>query len=51
MVYAPHLLKTAQIEKYSYEQFLKDLINECEKDIRLCLGNLISYLFSNYKIF
>jgi len=40
MVYAPHLLKTAQIEHYSHEQFLKDLINESEKDIRLCLGKI-----------
>ena len=40
LVYAPHLLKTYHIENYSHEQFLKDLVNECEKDIRLCLGNL-----------
>ena len=39
LVYAPHLLKTYHIENYSHEQFLKDLINECEKDVRLCLGN------------
>jgi 5-methyltetrahydropteroyltriglutamate--homocysteine methyltransferase len=44
MVYAPHLLKTYQIENYSHEQFLKDLIHECEKDIRLCLGEFISHL-------
>ena len=37
MVYAPHILKTSEIENYSHEQFLKDLTNECEKDIRLCL--------------
>jgi 5-methyltetrahydropteroyltriglutamate--homocysteine methyltransferase len=43
MVYAPHLLKTYQIENYSHEQFLKDLVNECEKDIRLCLGEFIIY--------
>jgi hypothetical protein len=38
MVYTPHLLKERQIPNYSREQFLKDLIDECEKDIRLCLG-------------
>lgn len=37
MVYAPHLLKTSPIDNYPHEQFLKDLINECERDIRLCL--------------
>lgn len=37
MVYAPHILKSSEIDNYSHEQFLKDLINECEKDIRLCL--------------
>ncbi|CAF1652905.1 unnamed protein product, partial [Didymodactylos carnosus] len=31
LVYSPHLLKTGFIEKYSYEQFLKDLTNECER--------------------
>jgi len=40
MVYAPHLLKTSEIEHYSHEQFLTDLIHECEKDIRLCLGKI-----------
>ncbi|CAF5133901.1 unnamed protein product, partial [Rotaria magnacalcarata] len=38
MVYSPHLLNTGSIENYSYEEFLQDLTNECEKDIRLCLG-------------
>ena len=38
MVYTPHLLNERQIPNYSREQFLKDLIDECEKDIRLCLG-------------
>ncbi|CAF1570951.1 unnamed protein product [Rotaria magnacalcarata] len=37
MVYSPHLLNTGSIENYSYEEFLQDLTNECEKDIRLCL--------------
>ena len=27
----------ATIRGYSHEQFLDDLTNECEKDIRLCL--------------
>ncbi len=44
MVYAPHLLKTPQLDNYSHEQFLKDLINECEKDIRFCLGK-IQFIF------
>jgi 5-methyltetrahydropteroyltriglutamate--homocysteine methyltransferase len=38
MVYIPHLQKVGHIDNYSHEQFLEDLINECEKDIRLCLG-------------
>jgi 5-methyltetrahydropteroyltriglutamate--homocysteine methyltransferase len=38
MVYSPHILSTGGIDNYSREQFLKDLVNECEKDIRLCLG-------------
>jgi 5-methyltetrahydropteroyltriglutamate--homocysteine methyltransferase len=47
MVYAPDLLKTYRIDNYSHEQFLKDLINECEKDIRLCLGKIqFTHLFS-----
>jgi len=40
MVYAPHLFKTPQLEDYSYGQFLQDLIHECEKDIRFCLGKI-----------
>jgi 5-methyltetrahydropteroyltriglutamate--homocysteine methyltransferase len=42
LVYAPHLFKISPIENYSHEQFIQDLINECEKDIRFCLGNTIS---------
>ena len=40
MVYSPDLLTGSQIESYSREQFLKDLVYECEKDIRLCLGKI-----------
>ncbi len=43
MVYAPNILKTGEIDNYSREQFLKDLVNECEKDIRLCLGKFNFY--------
>ncbi len=43
LVYAPHLLKPYLIENYSHEQFLKDLFNECEKDVRLCLGELYTF--------
>ncbi|CAF1136129.1 unnamed protein product [Rotaria sordida] len=37
MVYAPHLLNSGHIDNYSHEEFLKDLTDECERDIRLCL--------------
>ncbi|CAF0782711.1 unnamed protein product [Didymodactylos carnosus] len=37
MVYSPTLSDNT-IENYPREQFLRDLCNECEKDIRLCLG-------------
>ena len=40
IVYSPHLLKAGAIDNYSREQFLKDLVNECEKDIRLVPFNL-----------
>jgi 5-methyltetrahydropteroyltriglutamate--homocysteine methyltransferase len=43
MVYAPHLLKTNEIDNYSHGQFLKDVVDECEKDIRLCLGKFDSH--------
>ena len=38
LVYTPHLFKSNSIENYSREEFLHDLMRECEKDIRLCLG-------------
>jgi 5-methyltetrahydropteroyltriglutamate--homocysteine methyltransferase len=44
LVYAPHLIKPHLIENYSHEQFLNDLVNECEKDIRLCLGEFRIHL-------
>jgi 5-methyltetrahydropteroyltriglutamate--homocysteine methyltransferase len=52
LVYAPHILKTPPIDDYSHEQFLKDLIHEAEKDIRLCLGRfqLINFLNKEYFI-
>ncbi|CAF1100452.1 unnamed protein product, partial [Didymodactylos carnosus] len=37
MVYSPILLSMGAIENYTREQFLVDLYNECEKDIRMCL--------------
>ncbi|CAF1055228.1 unnamed protein product [Didymodactylos carnosus] len=37
MVYLPTLFNMTAIENYSREEFLQDLCNECEKDIRLCL--------------
>ncbi|CAF4029319.1 unnamed protein product [Rotaria sp. Silwood2] len=37
MVYSPHLLKCGNIDNYSHEEFLKDLTDECERDIRRCL--------------
>ena len=40
MVYSPGLVQGYNIENYSREQFLRDLVNECEKDIRLCLGKV-----------
>lgn len=47
LVYTPHLFESNSIDNYSREQFLHDLIRECEKDIRLCLGKSIE----NEKIF
>ena len=40
LVYGPHLLKSSAIENYSHQEYLHDLIRKCEKDIRLCLGQL-----------
>jgi 5-methyltetrahydropteroyltriglutamate--homocysteine methyltransferase len=51
MVYTPHLLKTGEIDNYPREQFLKDLVNECEKDIRLCLGQFNLYHLFSKEIF
>ena len=43
LVYSPDLIAGDNIiENYSREQFLRDLINECQKDIRFCLGNIFS---------
>ncbi|CAF0846241.1 unnamed protein product [Didymodactylos carnosus] len=39
MVYSPTLLNMSAIDDYSREQFLRDLCDECEKDVRLCLDH------------
>ena len=49
MVYQPDLIEDSRIENYSRKEFLSDLINECEKDIRLCLGLLFSFYFQSIK--